>query len=188
MSAADITRLDSKLVLQDFVGNLATLLGARTSLTLREGATRDDDYRCYPLMYLVKCGQPSSGKSASQSMVWRALKKWQKQESEKVQKARENLETLKEQWAIMDKNEKKENQNNPEINPSLFEKKYLSERKWIIEGGTPEAILGCVADQAKGDSLTVLMEELTQLGSLDQYKRNKGDSRQLILQNWNEPS
>ena len=183
---AESDRIDPVRILQNAIPSIASLLGSRVGIVVKEGATEFDSWIEYPVFWTVDISPPSSGKSNAQKPVWQPIKAIQQLEDDRVRMALEELKQVDADWKNRTKQEK-DDLKETDANPLVFKRTHCCPKKFVFDKGQIEAILRRLSEQSPLQGTTWLADELSGLfAGLDQYKSGKkGDSIQILLESWN---
>lgn len=188
ISKAEADRVDPVRVLQTVLPIVGTLLGGRVGINLKPGVTEKDSFIEYPIFYTADISWPSSGKSATSGPLIEPLQEIQDAELERVEKAFEELDRVKQEWDAKSKEEKIAAFDSEE-NPKVFEKTYCQPRKWLFDMEiTAQALSRRLAEQPEKQGCLWQCDELSGLfEALDQFTGGKGNQKQFLLKAWNKP-
>lgn len=186
LSKADSDRVDPAFVYQYAWGGVGISLGTHIGIRGKEGAN-GDDWVEYPIYYNVVVAPPSAGKSQTMRAVLGGIKEKQFSGRAKYKKAQDHLEKLKERWRGMS-SAQQEDLSGSERDPEIYmEQMPPKPETRLIEAGSPEGAFKRMSDLPPMSGCTLAFDELIRLLSLDQYKNQGGDSRQLLLEAWSHP-
>ena len=186
LTKADSDRLDPAFVYQFLWSAIGLSLGAHIGIRGKKGVT-GDDWVEFPIFYNVVIAPPSSGKSQTMRAVLGPIKDKQTRERSEYKKAQKYLEGLKEKWGKKSVDEK-ERLKHSDQNPDVYVEQMPQQPKvQLIEAGTPEGAFKRMSELPAMSGCVLAFDELIRILSLDQYKNQGGDSRQILMEAWAHP-
>lgn len=187
LTKADSDRIDPVFIYQYLWSAIGLSLGANTGIQAKKGTSVENDWLEFPIFYNMVVAPPSSGKSQTMRSVLGPIKRKQSRERAEYKKAQKHLEKLKQEWANKSP-EEKERLKDSEANPKVYEQQ-MPQRPLVqlIEAGSPEGAFKRMSELPPMSGCALAFDELIRILSLDQYKNQGGDSRQILMEAWAHP-
>lgn len=187
LTKADSDRIDPVYIYQFLWSAIGLSLGAHIGILGKEGTTDADSWVEFPIYYNMTVAPPSSGKSQTMRSVLGPIKRQQDRAQAEYKKAQKHLEKLKLEWNKFSA-EDFERLKESELNPSVYEKQMPQPPlEQLIEAGTPEGAFKRMSELPALSGCALAFDELIRILSLDQYKNQGGDTRQILMEAWSQP-
>src|SRR5579883_196845 len=183
---ADAARIDPVHLIQFLLPCVGLLVGARASILIQGGETSDDHWIEHPIFWTMDVAPPSTGKSIAEEAITKPIRRWQKEEDERIKLAKKELRKVRRQWDALSPDEQKAKAETAE-NPEVYEEEVIgAHRKYLVSNPTSEALFRRISEQQPQSGVGCLVDELFGFFTgLDQHKKGLGNSRQTLLSAWN---